>query len=371
MFSFSELMRRLDWILASAVFILLAVGLVSLASISSNFSFPFFGRQLIWAVLGIAVFFALSFFDYRILRNYSGLLLILYGTLLASLVTLFIAATRVRGVLSWFHIGSFAIEPGEFMKIVLILILAKYFSRRHVEIYRLRHLVISGLYAGLPAILILLQPDLGTALIIASIWLGIILFAGIHWKHLLIFFLLAIVVAVGAWFFVLLPYQQARVVSFLNPWHDSRGTGYNAIQSMIAVGSGGLWGKGVGYGSQTHLNFLPEPATDFIFAAIAEEWGFLGILFLLSLFFVIFWRLTRIGMRAGDNFARLTVLGTATVLFVHLVIHAGMNMGLLPITGITLPFVSYGGSSLLTSMALIGLVESIAVRSLKSGHLIG
>ena len=168
-------MRRLDWILASAVFILLAVGLVSLASISSNFSFPFFGRQLIWAALGIVVFFTFSFFDYRILRNYSGLLLILYGTLLASLVTLFIAATRVRGVLSWFHIGSFAIEPGEFMKIVLILILAKYFSVRHIEIANVRHILVSGFYALVPALLVFLQPDFGSAIIIFSVWFGGIL----------------------------------------------------------------------------------------------------------------------------------------------------------------------------------------------------
>ncbi|MBI2097016.1 MAG: rod shape-determining protein RodA [Candidatus Sungbacteria bacterium] len=360
--------RRFDWLLAGAVLVLLIISLLTLAGLSSASPFPYFERQVIWALLGVVAFLLVSIFDYRILKNYGGLLLTLYLVAVALLAGLLATGVRVRGVISWFHIGSFAVEPGELVKIILVMILAKYFSRRHVEIYRLRHLFISGIYAGLPVALVLLQPDLGTAMILAAVWVGTVVFSGIRPKHLAVFFLMALAVSILAWSFLLAPYQHNRIISFLNPWNDPRGTGYNAIQSMIAVGSGQVWGKGVGYGSQTHLNFLPEPATDFIFAAYAEEWGFIGTLFLFLVYGVLFWRLFRIGVRAGDNLARLTVLGINIIFFTHLVIHVGMNIGLLPITGITLPFVSYGGSAMLTAMVLAGLAESIAIRSWKSGR---
>lgn len=365
-----DTIRRMDWILTVSIFLLCSISLLTLASLSTTSPFPYFERQIAWVLVGLAAYFLVAQFDYRILRNHGGLLLVGYLALLGALITLAIIGQEVRGVVSWFRFGSFAIEPSEFMKILLILLLAKYFSRRHVEIFRMRNLLVSGLYAGVPLGLILIQPDLGTAAIIGSIWLGIVLFSGIRWKHLLLFFLLLIVSAVLAWFFLLAPYQEARIISFLNPWNDPLGSGYNAIQSMIAVGSGKIWGKGVGYGSQTHLNFLPEPATDFIFAAFAEEWGFVGVVFFLLVYSAFFWRMYRIGMRAGDNFARLTILGITTMFFVHLMIHVGMNIGMLPITGITLPLVSYGGSSLISSMLLLGFAQSIAVRSLKSGALI-
>lgn len=357
----------MDWLLAASVFLLMLIGLISLASLSSTSPFPYFERQIVWVLIAGAAFFVTAYFDYRILRNYGGLLVVSYAVFLALLVLLILVGRNVRGVTAWFHLGPLAIEPAEFIKIILVLILAKYFSRRHVEIYRLRHLVISGLYVAIPTILVLIQPDLGEAAIIGSIWLAVVFFSGIKWRHLLAFFLIFIAVSVFGWYFVLEPYQQARIISFINPWSDPLGRGYNAIQSMIAVGSGQFWGKGLGYGSQSHLNFLPEPATDFIFAAYAEEWGFVGVLFLVVIYGVLFWRLYRIGSRAGDNFARLTILAVMGIFFVHLMIHIGMNIGLLPITGITLPFVSYGGSSLLTALILAGLAESIAIRSLKSG----
>lgn len=361
--------RRLDWPLAVSVFLLLAIGLMTLASLSTTSPFPYFLRQIVWVIIGIIAFFLVSLFDYRILKNYGGLLVVFYATLAVTLIILAATGERIRGVTSWFSFGYFAVEPGEFVKIILILILAKYFSRRHVEIYRLRHLLVSGLYAGIPIFLILIQPDLGTAAILASVWLAIVIFSGIRAKHLILFFVSASAFSVMAWFLILAPYQKDRILSFLNPWNDPLGAGYNAIQSMITVGSGQLWGKGLSYGSQTHLNFLPEPSTDFIFAAFAEEWGFLGVIFILSVYGVLFWRLFRIGMRANNNFSRLTLLGISTVIFTHLAIHVGMNIGIVPITGVTLPFVSYGGSSILTVMILAGLAESISIRSLKSGML--
>lgn len=370
LFGFLDTLKRMDWILTVSIFLLLAISLLTLASLSTTSLFPYFGRQILWVLVGLAAYFFGSQFDYRILRNHGGLLLIGYLFLLAALIVLGIIGQEVRGVVSWYRIGSFAIEPSEFMKIILILLLAKYFSRRHVEIFRMRNLLVSGLYAGIPLALILIQPDLGTATIIGAIWLGMVLFSGIRMKHLLLFFAGLAISAVLAWFFLLAPYQQARIISFLNPWNDPLGSGYNAIQSMIAVGSGQIWGKGVGYGSQTHLNFLPEPATDFIFAAFAEEWGFVGVLFFLIIYGAFFWRMYRIGMRAGDNFARLSILGITTMFFTHLMIHVGMNVGMLPITGITLPLVSYGGSSMISSMILLGFAQSIATRSLKSGALI-
>ena len=242
------------------------------------------------------------------------------------------------------------------MKLALILVLAKYFSRRHIEIANVRHILISGFYALIPFVLILRQPDFGSAVIIFSIWLGMIIVSGVSKKHLLAVLGLGAVAFSILWLFVFTPIQQTRIVSFLHPLEDIRGAGYNAFQSTIAVGSGQILGKGVGYGTQSRLKFLPEYQTDFIFAAFAEEWGLVGVLLLFVLFSIVIWRIVKAALLGASNFETLFAMGLVSFFVAHFIINVGMNIGLLPVTGLTLPFVSYGGSHLLSEFIGLGIL---------------
>lgn len=354
--------RFADWPLNFFVAILLGIGLVAVWSFSPPAP-DFFARQLRWVFLGLAAFFVFANTDYRLFRNHGLFLVLLYLAVLAVLTALLLFAPATRGIKAWFQIGGAGIQPVELAKLVLVLVLAKYFSRRHVEIARLRHLVISGLYAGVLVALVFLQPDLGSALILMAIWLAAVLFSGIRMRHLGLFFLLMAMVSIFAWSSLLAPYQKARITAFLNPYRDPQGVGYNTIQAMIAAGSGQLWGKGIGYGTQSHLNFLPEPETDFIFAAFAEETGFAGAILLLSLFGALGWRIISIGIAAQDNFSKLFVLGFASFFFSQTLLHLAVNLGLLPVTGIGLPLISYGGSGLVTVLAGLGILQSIRINS--------
>ena len=349
-------LRNFDWALFASTFLLIALGLVTLWSLSPG---QFFLRQLIWVSIGTVALIFFTFFDYRIFANHGGVLLAALILAVLMLAALYFFGPKTRGVTSWFWFGSVAAQPAEFVKILLILILAKYFSQRHVEIYQIRHLFVSGLYVILPAFLVMLQPALGSALILIALWLAFVLFSGIRFRHLAATFALFVILASVAWYGLLAPYQKTRITSFLDPYRDPKGAGYNVIQAMTAVGSGRIWGKGIGYGTQSHLNFLPEAETDFIFAAFAEETGFLGAAIFVSFFTFFLWRVLRVGIAAKDNFSKLFVLGFATLIFSQGAVHVGMNLGLLPVTGITLPFVSYGGSSLVTLMAGVGILESI------------
>lgn len=352
----------MDWILNGALFFIMALGLVSLLSLS-GFEGSFFERQIIWVAVSFAIFFLFSFLDYRIFRSSGFLLFLGYCVGVVALAALLVFGPITRGIRGWFGIGGVLIQPVEFMKLLLVLLVAKYFSKRHNEIAQMRHLIISGVYFAVPVLLILLQPDLGSAFIVLAIWVAVTLFSGIRYKHFALLMVLLAAIAIIGWFFVLAPYQKSRITAFLDPYQDPRGTGYNVIQSLIAVGSGQVWGKGFGYGSQTHLKFLPEAETDFIFAAFAEEWGFAGASALLVLYGVLLWRLLRIGFWADNNFARLYILGFSTLLFTQIFIHVGMNLGIFPVTGITLPFMSYGGSSLVSLMAGMGVAQSIRIHA--------
>lgn len=346
-----------------AVFLLMALGLVSLFSLAGASSFPFFQRQVIWSGAGIMLLVLASLIDFRIFRTQGLAVFLFYLFAVVLLLVVLLKGATVRGAEAWFKFGSVLFQPVELAKIVLVILLAKFFSKRHIEIYRIQHLAVSAVYVLVPVGLVLLQPDLGSAMVLVSIWLAVILFSGIKLRHFFSLLLLGGLVGLFAWNFTLAPYQKARITSFLNPYSDPKGTGYQMIQSMIAVGSGKVWGKGVGYGSQSHLNFLPEAETDFIFAAYAEEWGFAGVVALLILFAAMLWRIVLIGRRSSDNFSRLYSLGFAAWLFVQGFIHIGMNMGVLPITGITLPFISYGGSSLVVSLIGIGILQNIKINA--------
>jgi rod shape determining protein RodA len=353
-------LQKMDWLLNGAVFFILATGLISLLSLS-GFAGTFFQRQFAWVAAGFAVLLVFALVDYRIFRA-SGLFLFLcYIIGMTLLAVLLIFGPTTRGIQGWFSFGGIAIQPVEFIKLLLAILIAKYFSKRHIEISQMRHLVISGIYFVIPVVLVLLQPDLGSAFILGAIWVSAVLFSGIPLKHLAILILLFVLVSAAAWIFLFAPYQKARITAFLDPYQDPRGAGYNVIQSRIAVGSGQMWGKGFGYGSQTHLLFLPEAETDFIFAAFAEEWGFAGAFALLALYGVLLWRLLRIGFFSDNNFARFYILGFSTIIITQVFIHIGMNIGIFPVTGITLPFMSYGGSSLVSLMAGVGVAQSIRI----------
>ncbi len=344
---------QIDWILFLATLPLLAAGLLTMNSFTGNNIL--FEKQLLWIAVSLAVFFVWSAIDWRFLRR-TDIIVILFLGSCAVLAGLFLVGHTAKGAQSWLNFGFASFEPSEPIKLILILILAKYFSRRHIEIANIRHILVSGFYALVIFLLILGQPDFGGAIIISLIWLGMVLVSGISKKHLFLVFLLGAVSFVGLWTYAFKDYQKQRVISFLSPLADIRGSGYNAYQSTIAVGSGQVFGKGLGYGTQSRLKFLPEYETDFIFAAFAEEWGFVGVIMLFSFYGLVIWRILAIAVTGSTNFEVLFGLGLAILFFSQFAIHVGMNIGLLPVTGKTIPFMSYGGTHLLTEFMGLGIL---------------
>lgn len=343
----------IDWIL------LLGATLISIAGIITMDSFAseniFFIKQIIWLIISIFIFFVASQIDWRFIKK-TEIIMLFYFLSVLLLGFLFVLGSVFKGAQSWFDLGSFSFQPVDFSKLVIILLLAKYFSRRHIEIANIRHILISGFYVFVIFLLVFLQPDFGSAIIIFCIWLGMVLVSGISKKHLLVVFIVGLIAFGVLWGFVFHPYQKVRIMNFINPLTDIQGTGYNAYQSTIAVGSGQIFGKGIGYGTQSKLEFLPEYQTDFIFAAFAEEWGFVGVILLLILFAIVIGRVFIIATKGESNFEILFGVGLAVMFMAHATIHIGMNIGLLPITGNTLPFMSYGGSHLLNEFLGLGIL---------------
>ena len=354
-----KMFKRIDWLLVLFILPIIAFGLFTMKNFTPiETTGDFFSKQLVWVVVAFSIFFIFSFIDFRFLKRTDflvGAFLLLCGVLIA----LFVLGHISHGAQSWFSFGLFSFQPADLMKLVLIIILAKYFSRRHVEIRDIKHIFISGLYAFIPFVLILLQPDFGSAMVIFFIWFGMVLVSGISKKHLFLVFISGALVFAFAWMFVFAPYQKARISSFLNPLADIHGSGYNAFQSTIAVGSGQVLGKGLGFGTQSRLKFLPEPQSDFIFAAFAEEWGFIGSMLVILLYLLVIWRILYLASLGASNFEILFGLGVAIYFMSHILINIGMNLGLMPVTGIPLPFMSYGGSHLVTEFMCLGILMSM------------
>jgi len=348
--------RHIDWLLVLFMIPILGAGLITMTSFGAEPGL--FVRQAIWIVICFSLFFAISLFDFTVLKK-TNVLLGVYGFFLLLLVGLFFLGSTIKGAQSWYNFGFFSFQPSDMTKLVLILILAKYFSRRHVEIANSKHILISGVYALIPFLLVFLQPDFGTAIIILATWFGMVLVSGINKRHLLFLIGMGVVTFALLWSFVFVPYQKARIKTFLNPLTDVLGTGYNAYQSTIAVGSGQLFGKGVGYGTQSRLQFLPEYETDFIFAAFSEEWGFIGSMTILLCYMLVLWRILDTAKKGSSNFETLFGVGVAVMFFAHITINIGMNIGLMPVTGITLPLMSHGGSHLLTEFVALGILMSM------------
>ncbi len=343
----------IDWILFfSAIFITIA-GLVTMGSFGAESNY--FTKQIIWVGVSVVVFFILSLFDYRFLKR-TGVVITIFSLAVLLLLALFAVGHTSKGAQSWFQFGGISFQPADFIKLIVIILLAKYFSKRHIEIANVRHIFVSGFYVFVVFSLVFLQPDFGSALIIFLIWFGLILLSGISKKHLLAVFIVGSLVFGVLWGFVLQDYQKNRILNFIHPLADIQGTGYSAYQSTIAVGSGKLLGKGIGYGTQSKLSFLPEYQTDFIFAAYAEEWGYFGVILLFSLFGILLWRIIRIAYYGAMNFEILFGCGIAIMFFSHFFVNVGMNIGIMPVTGITFPFMSYGGTNLLTSFIGLGIL---------------
>jgi len=357
-----DFLFKIDKTLFIAAIALILVGLIIIFSTSyssTGTDFFNFKKQLVFSGIGIALMLVASFFDYRALKNYTG---ILYVFACFILVAVLYSGSLIRGTSSWFSFGFFNFQPAEFVKIIAIIILAKYLSQPANLSGDLKKIIVSGIYLSLPVLLIIFQPDFGSALVIIFVWFAMLFITGINKKYLALILILGLLFSALSWSYFLKDYQKDRIITFVNPQSDPRGAGYNVIQSIIAVGSGEIWGKGLGRGSQSQLNFLPEKHTDFIFAVVAEEMGFIGILLVLGFFGIIFYRFFYIIKESQDNFGKLLVLGTAFMLMFHIVVNAGMNMGIMPVTGIPLPFVSYGGSSLISMLIMLGLTQSVYIK---------
>jgi len=348
---------KIDWYIVGSLIPILGVSLVTMNSFTGESSL--FSRELVWIFVSFAAFFACSFMDFRFLRR-TSVIVSLYSACLVALLLLFALGHISKGAKSWINLGLFSIQPSDPTKLVLILLLSKYFSRRHVEIAHIKHIIVSGVYALIPFVLVALHPDFGSAITIFFIWFGMVLVSGISKKHLALVFIIGLTVFGGLWTYGFRQYQKDRIVNFIHPLADIRGSGYNAYQAMITVGSGQLLGKGIGYGTQSRLKFLPEYETDFIFAAFAEEWGFVGVLIILLLFTVIICRILIWASRGETNFETLYAMGLAIFFMTHLVINIGMNIGIMPVTGIPVPFMSYGGSHLLTEFVGLGILMGMS-----------
>lgn len=344
---------QIDWLLFFFVVPVLCAGLVTMKSFTEET--PFFSHQLIWIAISFIVFFVLSYIDFRFLKR-TDVLVGLFAVFSGLLILLFVAGHVSNGAQSWFSLGGFSFQPSDMMKLVVILMLSKYFSRRHVEIDNFKHIFISGLYALIPFMLVFLQPDFGGSMIIFFIWFGMTLISGISKRYLLIIVGCGAIAFALLWGFVFHTYQKDRIRNFVQPLSNIHGSGYNVYQSTIAVGSGQIFGKGVGFGTQSRLKFLPEYQTDFIFAAFSEEWGFVGVIILFLLLGLIIWRILHIALLGATNFEILYGIGLAIYFMSHFIINIGMNIGIMPVTGITLPFMSYGGSHLLTEFIGLGIL---------------
>jgi rod shape determining protein RodA len=349
------IVKILDWPLNFGILFLFGAGLLSLASTAPDL----FWLQLVWGAIASVIVLAVSRIDWRPFVNHKRFLWGIYIFSILLLGITYTVAPAIRGVRAWLPIGPFQFQTSELAKFALIVMYSWFFARGHIGIAHLRNILASVLYLLPPVGLVVLQPDMGSALILAGIWFSYLLISGLRWKHIFAAFFIFAITLVFMWTSMLRPYQKERIIGLFDPERDPLGVNYSVIQAKIAIGSAGFWGKGFGQGTQSQLGFLPEAQTDFIFAAFIEEWGLLGGIFILCTFLWILFRVMKIGMAADDNFAKLICLGAATLFLLHFILNVGSNLGLMPVIGVPFPFLSYGGSNLLVNALLIGVIQSI------------
>lgn len=361
---FRELIHTLDWLQVAAASLLVLIGLAMLFSATyttPGFLTGRFGRQILAMLLGLIIFCLFARLPYHVLQHYAWLP---YSLGLGALLLVSITSRIIRGAISRFSFAGFQVQPSEFMKIALIIALAASLARlparqAGMASRRPHGFLLSALLTAVPTLLVVIEPDIGSAFLLITIWLGVLIFAGFPWRALLVLVVLLTFLALGSWHWFLLEYQKNRLMVFLDPHRDPFGAGYNVFQSIVALGSGRLLGRGLGHGPQSQLQFLPEQHTDFILASIGEELGFIGVTVVLLLYGVLLWRLIVIARSTQDRFGQLVSVATFVLLLTSLTVSAGMNMGILPVTGIPLPLVSYGGSSLVATFVLLGISQSV------------
>jgi rod shape determining protein RodA len=357
-----RLLIHFDWPLLAIVLLIASIGILNLYSISSSgeaSGIAFHLKQITWVLVGLVVMISVAFIEYR---YYSDFAYPIHAVTLLLLVAVMAFGMITSGAQRWIRMGSLSFQPSEFVKISLIIVLAKFFQQPPGrEGFTLKDLPIPFLLLIVPMGFILKQPDLGTAIILFLILLSVLLFVRIHWASLLILGLTGASVLPLLWSF-LKEYQKKRIYTFFNPSLDPLGSGYHIIQSKVAVGSGGIFGKGFMNGTQCKLGFLPEQQTDFIFSVLAEEWGFIGSLFVIALYLVlILWGL-RIAVTAKDRFGAILSFGVVAMLFWHAFINIGMVLGMMPVVGIPLPLLSYGGSFMVSTLMGVGLLMNVSMR---------
>ncbi len=358
-------LRNADWLVVLSLFILMLFGLAAIYSVDLSRGTDLFNvkKQFIAMVMAIVFAFFLATSNYRLLRNYT---VVLYSSGLLLLLSVLFFGTSVRGSRGWFVTQWVSFQPVEFMKFALVVALATYVSQRARSVFGFRELWESLCVAALPIVFTLLQPDLGSAFVLLGIWGCVALMAGMRARFFVPLIGLASFAFYLSWVFFFVDYQRSRILAFLHPQVDLLGEGYNVNQAMIAIGAGGWFGRGLGFGSQSQLKFLPESHTDFIFAVIAEELGFFGVLILLGAFVLFFSRIIVSIRRARDGFTAFLLVGIASTICLQLFVNIGMNLGVFPVTGIGLPFVSYGGSSLMVFLAFSGVIQGIVIHSRNS-----
>ncbi|GAV21680.1 rod shape-determining protein RodA [Carboxydothermus pertinax] len=374
---FRRILKELDWGVLANVFLIIIIGLVLIASatrVTSSEGTDILGlakNQLLWVFTGLLLMFGIMYIPYDDFPRYAKFLYIFNLIMLGAVL---FAGREALGAQRWIKIGPFSLQPSEFAKDIITITLANYLSTRQGQIEKIGDFIRVFIHIGIPMILILKQPDLGTSLVFLAITFAELYVAGANRKLLFSLFGGGFALAVG-WIALhlyfpqiwipLKDYQLNRLIIFLDPWKDVQGAGYHVIQSQIAIGSGGFWGKGLFQGSQNQLNFLPEQHTDFIFSVLGEELGFIGASVLLVLFLTLFWQLIRIGQQAKDVLGILLVAGVVAKLAFHMFINIGMTSGIMPVTGIPLPFVSYGGSAMWSNLISIGIVLNVYLRRKK------
>lgn len=349
--TFQEVVRRVDWWAVSAAVALSGAGLLAIYSLTWREDTRFI-KQAAFLGIALALFFGVQFLDAHFWRNAS---IVLWLAAVVALLALLLFGEATRGARGWITVGALKAQPAEFAKLAVILFLATTLERLRFDITRLSDMLAVAIIVGVPGLLVALQPDIGGAFIILLSSGVMALATGLDRKKLALLVLAGVVAASLGWSFALRDYQKERVLTFLAPQSDPLGAGYNVTQSVVAIGSGGWFGRGLGLGTQSQLNFLPEQETDFIFASLAEELGFAGASFVLAAYLFLLWRLVAALSSGRSLFAHFLVLGVLVALFSQAVVNIGMNMGLFPVTGVTLPFVSYGGSSLVVSFAALGI----------------
>lgn len=361
-----RLLRNLDYVLIAVTLLIIATSLIIIGSAThvnnpSEDRYWYVQRQGLFAVVNVIIIFIMLHFDYRVLAKYGN---VLYIFNLIMLLAVMFVGTSALGAQRWIQIGPISLQPSEFSKIIMIISLANMLEKRVGKLNTFKEIIPVFVYVGVPFLLVMKQPDLGTSLVFLAIMFGMIFIAGISLKHLAAIFAAGTAFMPIFWHF-LKDYQKKRLTVFIDPNVDPLGSGYHIIQSKIAIGSGMLFGKGLFAGTQSQLNFLPENHTDFIFAVVGEELGFIGAVFVLTLYLILMYRGVKIAAAAKDSFGALLATGITSMLTFHVLVNVGMTAGIMPVTGIPLPMMSYGVSSLTTNLVSIGILLNIYMRRQK------